>query len=88
MKKTERPDEHKIRDDRHLRALTGLTREQFDIPPETFIPIFETPRQRLYQEGLSAGTRRRRPGGGGKGALPSVRDRPLSVLYCFKVYPV
>ena len=27
------------------------------------------------------------PGGGRKGALPSVRDKLLSVLYYFKVYP-
>ncbi|MCW5201645.1 transposase family protein [Desulfobulbus sp. US4] len=73
----------KTRVDRHLRALTGLTQEQFDILLETFTLIFETLRQR----GLSAGTRKRRPGGGRKGALPLMRDKLLFVLYYLKVYP-
>jgi hypothetical protein len=76
-----------IRDDRHLRSLTGVTRKQFDILLEAFTSIFETLRQRAYQQGISAGTRRRRPGGGRKGALPFMRDKLLFVLYYFKVYP-
>ena len=76
-----------IRDDRHLRSLTCVTQKQFDILLEAFTSIFETLRQRAYQQGISAGTRRRRPGGGRKGALPSMRDKLLFVLYCFKVYP-
>lgn len=76
-----------IRDDRHLRSLTGVTQKQFDILLEAFTSIFETLRQRAYQQGISAGTRRRRPGGGRKGALPSMRDKLLFVLYYFKVYP-
>lgn len=76
-----------IRDDRHLRSLTGVAQKQFDILLEAFTSIFETLRQRAYQQGISAGTRRRRPGGGRKGALPSMRDKLLFVLYYFKVYP-
>ncbi len=76
-----------IRDDRHLRALTGVTRKQFDLLLETFTFTFETLRQRAYQEGFSAGTRKRRPGGGRKGAIPGMRDKLLFVLYYFKVYP-
>jgi hypothetical protein len=76
-----------IRDDRHLRALTGVTQKQFDLLLETVTLIFETLRQRAYQEGFSAGTRKRRPGGGRKGALPTMRDKLLFVLYYFKTYP-
>ena len=76
-----------IRDDRHLRSLTGVTRKQFDILLEAFTSIFETLRQRAYREGVSAGTRKRRPGGGGKGALPSFGGKLLFTLYYFKVYP-
>jgi len=76
-----------IRDDRHFRSLTGVTQKQFDILLEAFTSIFETLRQRAYHEGFSAGTRKRRPGGGRKGALPSFRDKLLFVLYYFKVYP-
>ena len=57
-----------IRDDRHFRSLTGVTQKQFDILPEAFTSIFETLRQRVYQDG-------------GKGAPPSMRDRLLFVLY-------
>ncbi|MCI5164673.1 MAG: transposase family protein [Candidatus Electrothrix sp. GM3_4] len=77
----------KIRNDRHLRSLTGVTQEQFNILLETFTLIFEMLRQRSYQEGLSAGTRRRCPGGGRKGALPFMRNKLLFVLYYFKLYP-
>ena len=76
-----------IRDDRHLRSLTGVTQKQFDILLEAFTSIFETLHPRASREGVSAGTRKRRPGGGRKGALPSVRDKVMFILYYFKVYP-
>ena len=76
-----------IRDDRHLRSLTGVTRKQFDVLPDAFTSTFEILRQRAYQKGVAGGTRRRRPGGGRKGARPSMRDKLLFVLYYFKVYP-
>lgn len=76
-----------MNDDRKLRSLTALTRKQFGILLETSTLIFETLRQQAYQEGVSAGTRRRRPGGGKKGVLPSMRDNLLFILCCFKAYP-
>lgn len=77
----------KIRDDRHLRALTGLNREQFEILSEAFGTAHAAMKERVYRQGLAEGTRRRRPGGGKKGALPTVRDKLLFLLYYFKVYP-
>ena len=70
----------KVRDDRHPRSLTGLTRKQLDIPLETFTLIFETSRQRSYQEGVSAGTRGRCPGGdfGGNKILKIGSDGSVS----------
>ena len=77
----------KIRDDRHLRALTGLNREQFEILSEAFGTAYAAMKERAYRQGLAEGTRKRRPGGGKKGALPAVRDKLLFLLYYFKVYP-
>jgi len=76
-----------IRDDRQMRALTGLSINQFDILLDAFSKAYEKLAQEAYQEGLSDGTRKRRPGGGRKGALPTMRDKLLFLLYYFKVYP-
>ncbi len=77
----------KIRDDRHLRALTGLNQEQFEILSEAFGRTCAAMKERAYRRGLADGTRKRRPGGGKKGALPAMQDKLLFILYYFKVYP-
>ena len=77
----------KIRDDRQMRSLTGVTLNQFEILLDIFSQEYNRQQWQAYEEGLIAGTRQRRPGGGSKGALPSMRDKLLFVLYYFKVYP-
>ena len=76
-----------IRDDRQMRALTGLSLEQFDILLAVFTKIYQQMQWQAYQEGLLVGRRQRRPGGGQKGALPTMADKLMFVLYYFKVYP-
>jgi hypothetical protein len=76
-----------IRDDRQMRALTGLSLTQFDILLEAFTKIYTELQWQAYQDGLANGTRKRRPGGGQKGALSTMRDKLLFLLYYFKVYP-
>ena len=76
-----------IRDDRHLRSLTGVSQAQFDILLDTFTMTYTEIQWQSYQEGLVAGTRKRRPGGGKKGALPTMWHKLLFLLYYFKVYP-
>lgn len=76
-----------IRDDRHLRSLTGVSETQFEILLETFSMTYTKMQWQAYQDGIVAGIRKRRPGGGRKGALPTVRDKLLFLLYYFKVYP-
>ena len=76
-----------IRDDRQMRALTGLSLTQFEILLEPFTMIYTEQQWQAYQDGLAEGTRQRRPGGGRKGALPTMRDKLFFVLYYFKVYP-
>lgn len=77
----------KIRDDRHLRSLTGVSATKFEILLEAFTMTYTDMQWEAFQAGLVAGIRHRRPGGGKKGALPTMRDKLLFVLYYFKVYP-
>lgn len=76
-----------IRDDRQMRSLTGVSLSQFEILLEMFTKIYHQRQWQAYQEGLLNGTRQRQPGGGQKGALPTMKDKLLFVLYYFKVYP-
>lgn len=76
-----------IRDDRHMRALTGLTQAQFNELLETFSCVYQEIQQAAYETGVAAGTRKRKPGGGAKGKLPTYADKLLFVLYYYKVYP-
>ena len=77
----------KIRDDRQMCTLTGVAQAQFEILLETFTTCYKQKQEQAYQEGLTKGKRKRRPGGGRKGALPTMRDKLLFLLYYFKVYP-
>ena len=76
-----------VRDDRHMRSLTGVSLAQFEILLDEFVIIYAKLEEQAYQDGVAAGTRKRRPGGGRKGALPTMRDKLLFLLYYFKVYP-
>ena len=76
-----------IRDDRQMRALTGLPHEKIDVLENAFTEVYHEEQQRAYEEGLAAGKRQRKPGGGRKGKLASIRDKLLFLLYYLKVYP-
>jgi hypothetical protein len=76
-----------IRDDRHMRALTGVPAEKFSTLEAAFALALEDEKERTYQEGLAAGKRQRKPGGGQKGKLPSEYDKLVFLLYYLKVYP-
>lgn len=77
----------KIRDDRHMRSLTGLSQKQFDQLLPTFTLVYKETPQDAYEKGREAGTRQRKPGGGAKGKLPTMADKLLFVLYYHKTYP-
>jgi hypothetical protein len=76
-----------VRDDRQLKALTGLSQAQFDHLVPVFSDIYTEKQQQAYEVGVAAGTRRRKPGGGAKGKLPPLADKLLFVLYYSKTYP-
>src|SRR5258706_4307340 len=76
-----------IRDDRQMKALTGLSQAQFDPLLSAFSNLYRTTQQKTYEEGVAAGTRRRHPGGGSKGKLPTMAEKLQFVLYYYQTYP-
>ena len=76
----------KIRDDRQMKAFTGLSQAQFDHLLPIFSDIYQATQQKAYEDGVKSGTRRRQPGGGAKGTLPTMADKLQFVLYYYKTY--
>ena len=76
-----------IRDDRQMKALTGLSQPQFDHLLPVFSAIYQAAQQHTYAKGVESGTRRRKPGGGSKGKLPTMAEKLQFVLYYYKTYP-
>jgi DDE superfamily endonuclease len=52
-----------------------------------FSVLYETTQQQTYEAGVKAGTRRRKPGGGSKGKLPTMAEKLEFLLYYYKTYP-
>jgi len=76
-----------IRDERQLQAFTGLSQTQFDQVLPILSEVYTHQQQQAYQEGVAVGTRRRQPGGGSQGKLPTLADKLLFVLSYYKTYP-
>ena len=76
-----------IRDNRQLRALTGLSDEQFEKLENKFEEVYEEKQRQNYEEALNRGERQRERGGGRKGKLATIGDKLLFILYYLKVYP-
>ena len=76
-----------IRDDRQMKALTGLSQAQFAHVLPVFSDIYQTTQQQMSEKGVASGTRTRTPGGGSKGTWPTMADKLLFVLYYSKTYP-
>ncbi len=76
-----------MRDERQMKALTGLSQAQFDHLLPVFNAIYQAAQQQMYAQGVASGTRRRKPGGGSKGKLPTMADKLQFVLSYYKTYP-
>jgi hypothetical protein len=76
-----------IRDDRQMKAFTGLSQAQCDHLLPVFSDISQTTQQQTYEQGVASGTRRRQPGGGSKGNLPTRADKWPFVLSYYKTSP-
>jgi hypothetical protein len=70
-----------------MKALTGLSQAQFDPLLPVFSDISQASQQHTYEKGVASGTRRRKPGGGSKGKLPTMAEKLLFVLYYYKTSP-
>jgi len=80
-----KPEE--IRNDRQMRALSGLSLEQFAQLAHEFEKDYQAYQKQRYIEGIAKGTRQRRLGGGRKGKLPCIVDKLFFTLVYFKTYP-
>src|SRR5438128_11030572 len=76
-----------IRDDRQMKAVTGLSQAQFDYLLPVFSDIYQATQHQKYEEGVKSGTRARKPGGGFKGKLPTMAVKLLFVFYYYRTYP-
>lgn len=76
-----------IRDDRQMRALTGVSQKKFDQLLPTFTRVYYQVQYQAYEKGLAAGTRHRKPGGGQKGKLSEMADKLFFILHYYKTYP-
>jgi hypothetical protein len=76
-----------IRDNRQRKALTGLSQAQCDHLLPFCSAIYEATQQKTYEEGVESGIRKRKPGGGSTGKLPTMADKLQFVLYYYKTYP-
>jgi len=79
--------EPEIRDDRQMRALTGVSTEKLELLETAFATAFAEEKDKIYQQQVRDGQRQRKPGGGQKGKLPTIRKKLIFVLYYLKVYP-
>ena len=77
----------KIRDDRQMKAMTGLSQKKFNELLPTFSQVYQQMQQKAYEEGLALGERKRKPGGGQKGKLPEMKDKLFFILNYYKTYP-
>ena len=76
-----------MRDDRQMRALTGMSQVHFDFLLPAFSHVYQQVQQQRYEDGVTAGKRSRKPGAGIKGTLPTMADKLLCVLYYYQTYP-
>jgi hypothetical protein len=61
-----------IRDDRQMKALTGWSQDQCDHVRPFCRALYATPQHTTDAVGVASGTRRRQPGGGATGPLPTL----------------
>ena len=71
--------ERALKQDRLLRALTGLNRKAFD----ALLPTFSE----IYEQTGSSQPRQRAVGGGRKARLRHIQDQQFFILFYFKSYP-
>ncbi len=74
-----------IRTERQFRAFTGLSQKEFDRLLSEFTKALESAQQRHYKKHYLE--RKRKPGGGRKGALSTPELKLFFILFYLKTYP-
>ena len=77
----------KIRDDRQLRSLTGVSEKVLDKLETEFTRMYQEHQKRQYKQALAQKQRQRKVGGGRKGVLREMRSKLCFILYYLKSYP-
>src|SRR4029453_11473727 len=70
-----------------MKALTGLSQDQFHHLLPCFSAIYESTQQKTHAEGGATGKRRPKPARGAQGKLPTMAEKLQFVLYYYKTYP-
>lgn len=76
-----------LKEDRLMRATTGLSLIGFENLCNEFVKSYWEIKERQYKKGIKNGTRQRKPGGGKKGILSTMRLKLFFILFYFKCYP-
>ena len=74
-----------VRNERQFRALTGMTRQEFDELLPVFTETYLAIRQEAYNKVQAH--RQRQPGGGPVGKLDSIEQKLFFIVIYWKVYP-
>ncbi|MBE9594994.1 MAG: transposase, partial [Proteobacteria bacterium] len=76
-----------LNDDRLMKAMTGLSKPEFNKLTESFGDESQNEAQNRYETGVEQGNRKRKPGGGRIGNLGSYATKLFFTLFYFKCYP-
>ncbi len=76
-----------LNDDRLMKAITGLSKSEFNKLTESFGNESQNETQNRYETGVEQGNRERKPGGGRIGNLGSYATKLFFTLFYFKCYP-
>ena len=79
--------EPKIKNERQLKAIAGVTESQLELIAKEFRYLEDEKRKIKYEQAVLAGERIRKPGGGNKGILQTPIQKVLFVLLYGKTYP-
>jgi hypothetical protein len=76
-----------IRDERQLKAMTGMTPSQLELLTQEFAQVEAETRQAKYEHAVLTGRRTRQLGGGRQGILTTSTSKVLFILVYGKTYP-
>lgn len=76
-----------LNDDRLMKAVIGMSVNEFQRLGESFEKELEAERQSEYEKEFKNNKRQRKPGGGRRGVLKEAQEKLFFILFYFKCYP-